>query len=109
MVTEDEYQWCEFFKIALHVILLLINVLCCFIYDNLVNSKMRWHPHGLYIQLKNDTSVLLTSKDGENNKKQEQRRESTFSKLGQKLKEDCYCYCLDEFFLSCQGFKDLFV
>jgi len=48
---------------------------------------MRWHPHGLYIQLKNDTSALLTSKDGKTNKKQEKNRESMFSKLGQKLHE----------------------
>lgn len=53
---------------------------------------MRWHPHGLYIQLKNGTSVLLISKDGKNNKKQKQRQESMLSKLGQKLKEDCYSY-----------------
>lgn len=56
-------NWCEFLKIALHVILLLINALCCFIYDNLVNSKMKWQPHDLCIQLKNYTSVLLTTRE----------------------------------------------
>lgn len=62
----------------LHVILLLINVLCSFIYGNLVNIKVRWHLHGLYIQLKNDTSVLLTSNDGKNNKTRRKEEEVCF-------------------------------
>lgn len=77
---------------ALHFILLLINALCSFIYDNLVNIKVRWHPHGLYIQLKNDTSVLLKSKDGKNNKKVREKKRKYV--LGEKLKEDYYYYVL---------------
>lgn len=54
---------------------------------------MRWHPHGLYIPMKSESSVSVTSKDGKTNKKQEQRRENV-SKIRSEIKGRLLLLCI---------------